>query len=709
MGLLGLVSVGMVLGVAAAPWMGGRPLPWAALAVLAALAGALCRSRAVLPLVAGLALGGLAVASMPEGPVLRGRIAVQGVVVGARAGSTADIGVSRWARAGEGWHEAGGRMRVRFPDRAPAPGTPVVARGDARPVGGSVLPGEPDPVRGAARARIHTELRADRWAPLGGGARPADRFSSARHGGVFRALVTGDRSGVDPGTWRLLRRTGTAHLLAISGFHVGLVAIAVAMAIRTVLRALAVLRPEGVSEAPAWIAGAAVGVGYAVFVGAPHSAQRAAGLLLLVCLARVLGRRPVPLRLLAVVAAIQLAVDPAAIASPSFQLSYGAMVGLLQVTPRLLAWLPPDAPRPVAWAAGTCAATVGATIGTLPAAAWWFQEVAPLAPLANLLAMPAVALGVMPCAVVAGFGPEAFAVPALRLGDALFSGLCLALGPLAVPPWTPAVGPAGALLLCALPLLPRRIGLCTGALALALGLRVQVCRGLVITVLDVGQGQAALVEYADGRRWLVDGGPPGRRVVKWLRREGVRHLQVVVATDLASDHVGGLIPVLEELEVDQLWIPPDGARDTLEEVAARRDIPLIRQPEPGGGSLVVAAGGGPEWVLFPGDLRGEEPRLPVAASPPAVLLVPRHGSHSARHDAVLRGDPPRIGVISAGRGNPFGHPHPDVIARYRERGVALFRTDRDGTVRIHLRDHRAEVRTWRPGGGWCDVGVWELE
>ncbi|MBW2254034.1 MAG: ComEC/Rec2 family competence protein, partial [Deltaproteobacteria bacterium] len=615
---------------------------------------------------------------------------------------------SRWARAGEGWHDTSGRVRVRFPGRAPSPGTPVLVTGRARPVGGSVLPGEPDPVRGATRSRIHTEVRAARWARLGGRSRAADRFSRARHGGVFRALVTGDRSGVDPATWLLLRRTGTAHLLAISGFHVGLVALAAALGVRVLLRAGAVLRPEGFSEAPAWIVGAIVGVGYAVFVGAPHSAQRAAGLLLLLCLARVLGRKPAPLHLLAVVAAMQLAVDPAAIASPGFQLSYGAIVGMVQVTPRLLAYLPPDTPRPVTWAVGTAAATVGATVGTLPAAAWWFQEVAPLSPVANLFAMPAVALGILPCAAVAGFGPEFLAVPALWVADLLFSTLCAVLGLLAVSPWTPAVGPMGALLLCALLLVPRRPGLCMGVLMVALGLRVQVHRGLVVTVLDVGQGQAVLVEHADGRRWLVDGGRPGRRVLKWLRRQGVRDLDVVVATDLAIDHTGGLVPVLEELEVDQLWLPAGREIPELEEVAGRRGIPIIRQPEPCGGSLAVTAGTGRAWVLFPGDLRAEGEGLRLPASPPAVLLVPRHGSRALSHDAVLRAGAPRIGVISAGRANPFGHPHPEVLERYRMLGVALFRTDHDGTVRVHLRDDRAEVRSWRPGAGWRSAGAWDL-
>ncbi|MBW2255982.1 MAG: ComEC/Rec2 family competence protein, partial [Deltaproteobacteria bacterium] len=218
MGLLGLVSVGMVLGVALAPWVGGQPLPWLLLAVFAGICGAACRSGTVLPLVAGLALGVLAVAAMPGGPELRGPVAVGGVVVGASVGSTADVSVSRWARAGEGWHDTSGRVRVRFPGRAPSPGTPVLVTGRA-------------PVRGAARSRIHTEVRAARWARLGGRSRAADRFSRARHGGVFRALVTGDRSGVDPATWLLLRRTGTAHLLAISGFHVGLVALAAALGV----------------------------------------------------------------------------------------------------------------------------------------------------------------------------------------------------------------------------------------------------------------------------------------------------------------------------------------------------------------------------------------------------------------------------------------------------------------------------------------------
>jgi competence protein ComEC len=75
---------------------------------------------------------------------------------------------------------------------------------------------------------------------------------------------------------------------------------------------------------------------------------------------------------------------------------------------------------------------------------------------------------------------------------------------------------------------------------------------------------------------------------------------------------------------------------------------------------------------------------------------------------VLGGGAPTIGVVSAGRGNPFGHPHPAVVEQYRDRGVALFRTDLDGTVRVHLLDGRAEVHTWRPGRGWRSAGAWTV-
>src|SRR5690606_31903256 len=168
----------------------------------------------------------------------------------------------------------------RFPERPPPPGALVLLFGHADAPGGPfpVLPGAPDPVRSARLARIRTELAVRRWQVVG----PAPEARPARdRTGVLTAVAHGDRSGVAPATLQLLRATGTAHLLAISGFHVGVVAGGVGGAAVWLVRWAAVLRPAGLPAWPALAVGVGAAVLYAWGAGAPVSAQRAAGLLAL--------------------------------------------------------------------------------------------------------------------------------------------------------------------------------------------------------------------------------------------------------------------------------------------------------------------------------------------------------------------------------------------------------------------------------------------
>jgi len=708
---LGRASLGVVIGVAVAPWLGGTVGGLTGLLlVLIGLCGCSGTRRAA-EVGAGVVLGLLAVASMPEGPALEGHVAVQGVVVGAATGTTAAVSATRFAAPGEPWAEVSGRVQVRFPDRPPPPGARVVVYGRAGPLRGRALPGGPDPLRNAARSRIRTRLWTERWAVLGGVPARADRFPEREPAGVLQALATGDRSGVSEATWTVLRRSGTAHLLAISGFHVGLVALVAVGAARLPLRAAALLRRRGVGDRLAWVVGVAVGLAYAWSVGAPVSAQRAACMVALVGVARATGRQVRPLPLLGAVAAALLVVDPAALGTPSFQLSFGAVLGLVRLTPWLLRWLPPDLPPGVGWAARALSATLGATVGTLPAGAWWFQQLAPLSPLANLVALPWVAFVVVPSALIAGWGPEPLSTGALWVGEQAVAVLLVVLEPLATRPLAPALtGVEVAFLLAAL-LVPRRALVVGAVLVLLLGApRVQPSCP-VVTFLDVGQGDAALVELPDGRRWLVDGGPPGRQVLHWLRRRRIRHLDRVVVSHGHPDHVGGLVPVVEALTIDEIWVPSAEGLDELLEVARARGTPVVwgspwaLHPRPGFAgantndrSLVLSVAG----VLFTGDVEaaGEAALLGRGGLGARVLKVPHHGSRSSSSDELLDVVRPDLAVISAGSHNRFGHPHPTVLARLADHDLPVVRTDRDGTVEVRLLPDVLEVRSWAPGSGW---------
>jgi DNA internalization-related competence protein ComEC/Rec2 len=701
--VLAVLAAGFVAALLVAPWMAA---PLGVLALLAALGGLFWRS----PVLLGAALGWLTVATIPEGPEWSGPIAAQGVVVGAPTGKQADVALSRAAPVPGVWSPAEGRVRVRFPEGPPPPGTAVVLFGRADPFEARALPGDPDLVANARRSRVRTLVRAEAWAPIGGAPPRVDPFAGARHAGILGALAIGDRAQLPEDVNEVFRRTGTSHVLSISGFHVGLVMLIVGGSLRALLRTFGVARPEGVPDGPAWLVAALAGLAYAWIAGAPASAQRAAWTGVLGAVAHATGREVRPLPLLGAAAIAVLVVDPAALGTAGFQLSFGAMLGLVRLSPLFLKPIPPDQPRIVAWMAETTAATLGATLGTLPASAWWFQQLAPTAPIANLVALPWSSVAVVPCALGAAFLPDPIAGWCLWLGDLSCDVLLALLRPLAAEPWTPAMGPVGALACTAVLVLPRRDVL-VGALCLGLlGAREPRLEAPRVTFLDVGQGDAALVEGVDGRRILVDGGPPGDGVVKYLRRRGIRHVDVVVASHGHPDHTGGLLPVLQGLHVGELWASTDEGLQELVTVAVARGVRVRFRPpgtmHPPAGfrgenlndrSLVLALAG----VLFPGDAEeAAEAELATGVRPQPVLKVGHHGSRTSSTPALLEAVDPAVAVISAGRWNPHGHPHRSTLRRLEAQGVAVFRTDRDGTIVTAWDGNAVSVETWRPGAGW---------
>ncbi len=718
--------LGLLLGLC---WPG----PWFALlsgAVACALLAwpATRLTRAALAC-AVLLLGWAAPAGVQPGPELDGRVGLRGEVLALRAGGAQLVEISAWSSAGRGWAPARGRVLVDFGEERPRPGQALVAWGQARELRVSLLPGAPDGERVAVLAGARSRLTVRRWLPLGGARPPPPAPPDCRHHGLLRALATGDRSQLPEELPALLRATGTSHLLAISGLHLGLVAGLLGWLGSRLARA--VLRWRGRSRA--WTVGALCMAGgaltYGQLAGWPVSAVRACWMLLGVGAALALGRGREPRQLLGLAAFATVLAEPAMAATASWQLSFGALLGLVLLTPRLVRALPPDLWWPLDRAARGAAATLAATLGTLPAAAWWFQELALCAVPANLVALPLVGLVATPGALLS------VALPGLagELAAAVACGaLDLALGWLRLmrgPTLHPAVGPLGALLLVSLPLLARRPLLGSLVALVALGLRLRPRAWLVISFLAVGQGNAALVEWPDGRRWLVDGGPDRRAVLSHLRRQGVRRLDVVAATHGHPDHIGGLAAVLEELEVEALWVPHlptagEAELASLLAVARSRgaqlglpDDPAVPAVHPLEGwtpartsaneeSLVLLLAHGLHSILLSGDIeRAAEARLLPELGPVDVLGVPHHGSRSSSTEAFVQRLRPRVAVVSCGRDNRFGHPHPSVLARYGAVDSLLLRTDQHGTVQIRSDGLDLEVRSWLPGEGWREWGA----
>ena len=527
---------------------------------------------------------------------------------------------------------------------------------------------------------------------------------------IAAGVALGGTASLDEETLEAFRASGLAHLLAVSGGNI-------------VLLVAAVLGLAWVAGLPRAVAhGCAIPAvaAYAAVVGGGPSVVRAAATGVLVSLAWLIGSARDPWHLLALAAAAVLALDPWAITGPGFQLSFVAVAAIHGLAPSFRRWLE-GTPVPL-WSCNPLAVSLACTLATAPVALAHFGRTSLVASLpANLLALPAVA-PLLWLALAAGalwpVAPEATAVldAGIRALGA-YIGLVAHLGA-----WLDGALPGRALL----------IGFLAGALAwfawrrpavtLAGGLAGLVlalawpsaraspppARALRVTFLDVGQGDAALIE-APGLRVLVHTGPPEARVERALRGRGVASLDALFLSHDARDHAGRADAILRALDVDLLVTPAlpgtsaslAAAIATAHErgtrvVSGRAGLTLrraavevrvvgprraTRATSPNDAALVVLARQGRCTFLLPAD--AESPVLLRGDLVPAgVLAVSHHGSGDPLLARLLARLRPRLAIISVGEGNSYGHPSPATLATLAQAGVPVRRTDLEGDIAL---------------------------
>ena len=711
-------AVGLILGVLAAPFGAapsqacvGAALLLCALVLRWPVGGAATLSAVA---VAAFCLGAALWGSRSQGPVLEGLVHVRGELTGVQ-GRRGLLEVDPAPGS-----PAPGVVGLVGAVPLPPPGTRMAIQGVAGPIPRLDIPGSPPASLPERLSRARTRVRIRQSLVLGGQPRAPPRFAGARHAGLLRALSTGDRSGVSQEDRDLLAKTGTAHLLAISGLHVAMVA---SGAVAGCFLFSPFYKGLGFAGQRALLAvvGSLAALSYTALAGWPVSAVRASWMTLGGLWTAVLARGLRPSNLLALAALAVVLAEPARLGTAAFWLSFGAVVGIMGWVPVFRDRLPSGRWK---FLSGGLSVTLAALLGCLPISAWLFQDLPLMAPVANLLAVPLVGFLCVPGALLGLLGvPFATEVADLGLG-VLLGWLRLCVGPV----FHPAVGPVGAFGLLVAVLLPRHPGAAAILLVLSLGLRVQPRGVLSATFLSVGQGNAALVELPGGERVLVDGGPPSREVLHWLRRRGISRLEEVVASHAHPDHVGGLQPILESLEVGVLrlprWpLPEEAALLKLVATARERSVSVrmgdtqaelfqVLHPTPGeaaaldanDGSLVLRFAFGNTHLVLPGDIEalGEAALLPVAQAT-RWLLAPHHGSRTSSMCALVEKWSPAHVVMSAGEGNRFGHPSPEVMARYR--GARIHRTDRHGTVQLVSDGTTERFRRWRRPGwsAWRDA------
>jgi competence protein ComEC len=555
-----------------------------------------------------------------------------------------------------------------------------------------------------------------------------------RYAGVLVALAIGDQRAIASDDWQTFTRTGVNHLMSISGLHVTMVAGLVALATYWLWRRSARLTLRLPARKAAAIAGFVAALVYCLLAGFAIPAQRTLYMAGVAAAALWLDRMHSASRVLSIALLVVLIADPWAVNSPGFWLSFGAVAAIFYAgngTHQRMTWLR-------AWARMQWAVT----IGLAPLLLALFKQVSLVSPIANAVAIPVVSLVVTPLALASALWPgDALA----RLAHLVFAALMGILDRLAALPG--AVWQQHAPVWWTLPFALIGIGwmlLPRGAPARFVGAILLVPLFVVapapletgsalVTFLDVGQGLATVVRTA-GHVLLYDAGPAygpeadaGQRVVvPYLRSTGITALDAIVITHDDTDHSGGAASVARAIPAGLLLSSLSDSNPVRDLVPYRLPCyagqhwtwdgvrfavlypPTARQTDPrakpNSRSCVLRVQTDYGAVLLTSDIEARDEAALLASGQPLaarVALVPHHGSRTSSTPPFIAAVGAEHAVFTVGYGNRFGHPKPEIFARYA--GTLRWRTDLDGAVTLRFSsaglkvtsERETERRYWR--------------
>lgn len=546
--------------------------------------------------------------------------------------------------------------------------------------------------------------------------------AQGREGGLA-ALVIGDGSGLSTADWQVLQDTGTVHLLVISGQHIGLLAGVVYGLIAGLARYG--LWPQRLPWLP-WACALAftAALSYGLLAGFDVPVRRACVMVGMVLLWRWRFRHLGVVWPLLVSLNLVLITEPLVSLQPGFWLSFAAVAVLMLIfSGRLGAW---------SWLHSWNRAQWLIALGLLPMLLALNLPISLSGPLVNLLAVPWVSFVVLPPALLG-----TLLLPVPLIGEALlwlaggaldwlFRALALVAGwlpawvPSAVAPWAWLLSLLGALLLllpAGVPLRP--LGWPLLLLCVFPPLKSIPHGQVEVLQLDVGQGLAILLRTRQ-HTLLYDAGPRfgefdiGERVVvPVLRKSGVRGLDVLLLSHAHLDHTGGALAVQRALPIKRvLGGQQIGIPESLPVELCRNDESWewdgvtfstwrweqARESNPASCVLKVEASG--ERLLLTGDIDAEAERVLLGSGfnvRADWLQAPHHGSRTSSSRPLLNGVAPKGVLISRGRNNSFGHPHPLVMSRYRYLGIDTYDSAESGALSLRLGsfDKPVAERAWR--------------
>ena len=592
----------------------------------------------------------------------------------------------------------------------------------------------------AGAVRMHVRRAIDRWV------QPHAAVSAA----IATAVLIGDRGGLPVEIRDLLQAAGTYHVIAISGGNIAILA-----AIVSGLLALGGMRGRRASV-PAIV----VLTLYAVVATSGPSVWRATLMAILYFGAHAIDHRIPTWQATAVAAALMVIVRPLDVRDAGFILTFGATAALVEGARRGAALLPRH--RVLSWMIASIVSSLAVEIALMPVSAQMFSRVTSAGLVLNLLAVPMTAAIQIAALIAVAFDSWGWLASAAGLMAHLAASALVGSAHLVtVVPWLSARIPAPGVTLIAvyyaalaLTFVGPRIRV-LGVVAL-LGSAASIASGisldgvarrhdatplLRLTMFDVGQGEALLLETPSREAILIDsGGAPfgsgvdiGQRVLApalWAR--GIRSLHTFVITHGDPDHIGGAIAAVEDFLPARLAegvrVPTHEPSLAVAERAARHGaattvlragqelwfgdvrIRVLSPPEPdwerrrvrNDDSVVLEVSYRDVALLLTGDISAEVERALLPALSPApirILKVAHHGSRTSTSSELLNAWRPSLALISCGRGNRFGHPATEVLERLNAVGATVLRTDRHGAITVETDGRKVVVRTYVGHGG----------
>ncbi|HET7057296.1 MAG TPA: DNA internalization-related competence protein ComEC/Rec2, partial [Nitrospiraceae bacterium] len=584
--------------------------------------------------------------------------------------------------------------------------------------------------------------------------------------GLYLGMIIGEPDYISPEIRDLFMATGTVHILSISGSHLGLIAVASFFLIRRGCRLLpptwllSLSRYTTPTRLAALLTVPPV-VFYTLLAGAQLATIRSLVMILLFLLAVWMGRNSNILITLAVAAWLILLHDPKALFDISFQLSFLSVLAIALVLQRIGQEHGADdedecVPSSLIdrfrnWLQSYCWMTGGVTLVTLPVVAYYFNQIPWVGLIGNLVIVPIAGFVLVPVGLASAIwyliaGSETLPASHINqtIGDVLF-GLVETLAHMPHAEWHVASPSLPAIVVFYLFLViamwpPRGIvWLKRGSAAMVMFILIWWMwsprpwsdgETLRVTFLDVGQGDACLVELPNQKTILIDGGATyetldiGRAVIApYLWDRGISHIDHVIGTHPQLDHIGGLAWTVRQFDVGRYW-HNGTSRNEAFYVRLQDKLHAYRVPEqiaeegqmvvdtgpcrlrvlnpPVANTTVLTTGKfnsgsalnnrsivtrldcGPHSFLFTADI--EASTIARLQHDPwfsaRVIKVPHHGGNSSLHEGWIASVPPEVAVISVGRVNSYGHPTEQVLDAYERQSVRVLRTDRDGAIQI---------------------------